>query len=316
MSRGDPRGPAEVLWEETRSASPSGLVLSGILYLVGFGFAAAFWIRLTRSLGGSLPVAPAVRGYYLSQLGKYAPGKGWALILRLTAAAEAGCSPGLAVLTAVYETLTTMAVGALLAALLLLVQDTHDANMLWKALALLALAGLPILPGVFNRLVGRLTRRFIKDPASVPRVQGRSLVGGVLLTLFFWIFLGLSLEVLLLSLADAGPPSVSGLVRSMTFIAVSYVAGFIASTPGGLGVREFLLQQMLAPQLGARAVVVALLLRLIWTLAEVVMAAVVWWLPSKRTEDRGQRTEDREQTMVDNARPRSTVVNASPIPDP
>ncbi len=79
--------------------------------------------------------------------------------------------------------------------------------------------------------------------------------------------------------------STPGLVRSTTVLAVAQVAGFVASTPGGLGVRELLLQQMLAPYTGDReAVVLAVLLRLLWTVAELVMAAVVWWLPAKQPE--------------------------------
>ena len=75
------------------------------------------------------------------------------------------------------------------------------------------------------------------------------------------VLLGASLEVVLRSLDLApGPWSISSWLRSTAFVALSYVAGFIASTPGGLGVREFLLQQFLAPELGARAVVVVLLL--------------------------------------------------------
>src|SRR5262249_42821086 len=49
---------------------------------------------------------------------------------------------------------------------------------------------------------------------------------------------------------------------------------------GGLGVRAFILQQLRARQLGVRGVVVVLLLRLLWTVAELVIAAVVWWFPS------------------------------------
>src|SRR5262245_52780344 len=126
LSRGEEaRTPAEVLWDATRSANLAGLLLSGILYLAGLGFSALYWIRLTRATGEPLQAVPAVRGYYLGHLGKYVPGKGWALLVRTTTAAEAGCRPSVALMTTVYETLTTMAAGALLAAILLVAQE-HD----------------------------------------------------------------------------------------------------------------------------------------------------------------------------------------------
>src|SRR5262249_11276343 len=135
----------------------------------------------------------------------------------------------------------------------------------------------------FNRVVERLVRGVLRDrTATLPQLQSRALLAGLLVTGCGWLFLGASLEALLWALAPENTViGWQGFVRSTTALAVSYVAGFIASTPGGLGVREFLLQQMLAPQLGAQAVVVALLLRLLWTVAELVMAAIVWWLPAR-----------------------------------
>jgi hypothetical protein len=41
------------------------------------------------------------------------------------------------------------------------------------------------------------------------------------------------------------------------------------------------LQQALAPKLGAQAVVAVVLLRLLWTAAELAIAGVTYWLPNK-----------------------------------
>ena len=80
------------------------------------------------------------------------------------------------------------------------------------------------------------------------------------------------------------------------------MAGFVASTPGGLGVREFIIQEMLKPTLGQRrAVLAAVLLRLLWTVAELVLGAFLYWTPSRRAvvvaslvpaTDHGPRTTD------------------------
>ena len=89
--------------------------------------------------------------------------------------------------------------------------------------------------------------------------------------------------------------SVAGWLRSTAFVAASYVAAFLTPAPGGLGVREFILQELLAPQLGARSVVVVLLLRLLWTVAEVVLAAIVWWFPARLAR---RASEEREETLA------------------
>ena len=89
--------------------------------------------------------------------------------------------------------------------------------------------------------------------------------------------------------AAPGPWSVGECLDCIAIAALSYVAGFVGQTPGGLGVREVILQQFLVPQLGgeARALVVVLLLRVLWTAAELVAAGVLFWLPVKKSEERG-----------------------------
>ncbi len=90
----------------------------------------------------------------------------------------------------------------------------------------------------------------------------------------------------------------------IAMIGLSYVAGFLAfMLPSGVGVREGVLEGLLAPELAGRvahgpavATVTVLLLRLLWTGAELVMAAVVYWLPGPRTAISSQRSafsEDR-----------------------
>jgi glycosyltransferase 2 family protein len=292
------RSPAEILWDQMSRAEPVGLVASGFLYLLGLAFSAFFWLHLLRVVGEPRPVLPGLRAYYVAHLGKYSPGKGLALVMRATMAARAGVRPGAAALTAVYEILTTMAAGALVAAILVSWQMRDNPALTWRALGLLALAGIPILPGVFNLVVQRLSARFLPgQPAVMGRLRTKTLLLGLVSTACGWFFLGASLEAVLHSLGlSEGTWTASGWLRSTAFIAASYVAGFLTPAPGGLGVREFILEQLLAPQIGPRAVVVVLLLRLLWTVAEVLCAALVWWLPA---EGQSSVTSDQSSVITD-----------------
>src|SRR5215472_5402782 len=94
------------------------LLLSGLLYVLGQGFSALYWIRLLGHLGAHPPLGAALRAYYIGQLGKYLPGKAWALFLRTSLVHNHGVGIGLAALTSFYEVLTTMAAGVLVAAVL------------------------------------------------------------------------------------------------------------------------------------------------------------------------------------------------------
>src|SRR5690348_14965054 len=76
------------LWQHP--LHPGWLVLAGVLYLLGLGLSALYWSRLLRHLGAPLPWSAVLRAYYIGHLGKYVPGKAWALFLRATLARAGG----------------------------------------------------------------------------------------------------------------------------------------------------------------------------------------------------------------------------------
>jgi uncharacterized membrane protein YbhN (UPF0104 family) len=293
--------PALQIFSDTLlQAHPAWLVASGLLYLLGITFSLTFWVRLLRVLGERPQLPAMVRAYFMGHLGKYVPGKAWALLMRTTLASGPGVRPAVAAMTAVYETLTTMTAGAILAAVLLVGQSllhwregqTADTTVsIGAALGLLALAGIPILPGVFNRLVRRGAAPFLKaDSQPLPTVRNRTLLFGLALTVWGWVMLGISLWCVLQAIWPEAPGWDAGLLGScVSAVAVAYVAGFVAlMTPGGLGVRELILQQFLAPLMGdLPSLVAVLLLRLLWTVAEVIMASIVYWLPGQKEEPLG-----------------------------
>ncbi len=291
------RSPAQILWDQARAARPADLALATVLYLSGMAFSGLFWVGLLRTAGAPLPVAAGLRAYYISHLGKYTPGMGLPTVMRMSMAASAGVRPGTAALTAAYETLTTMAAGALVAAVLIGGKATSDPVYLWWALGLLVLAGLPILPGVFNTLVRRLSARFTAGQ-PLPRLPAVALPIGLAVTACGWALLGASLYAVVRAVQPApGSWNPWECLDCIAIGALSYVAGFVGQTPGGVGVRELILQQFLTLQFhdGARALVVALLVRVLWTSAELVAAGGLFWLPVKkvRSEEWGVRREDK-----------------------
>jgi uncharacterized membrane protein YbhN (UPF0104 family) len=277
------RSAGQILWDAISGAGPIELLAAGLVYLVGLGFSAGYWLFLLRRVREPLPALAGVRAYYISHLGKYAPvGKGWALLLRTMLGSQGGVRIGTAALTGAYETLTTMAGGALLAAVMLLVQSGGDPRQMWLALGLLALSGIPILPAVFNFIVHWLAARFGAEHLALPGLGTSTLLIGLALTACGWALLGASLLAVLAALRPDAALQLSDWQLCVSAVAVSWVAGFVLSTPGGLGPREFFLQQALTPRYGARTAVVAvILLRVLWTVAELLCAAVVYWFPAR-----------------------------------
>lgn len=293
------------------------LILAAGLYVLALVFPSLYWFRLLHKCGEHPPPLPALRSYWLAQMGKYLPGKAWALVMRATMAGEMGVRMSVAAMAAFYEVLATMTSGVLVAALLfaflgpradtpldwptlraLLLLRTPDHPIDRTVLVLLSLGIaaavlLPILPPVFNTLVHRLSLPFREQNAPLPQITYGALVEGLLLTSFSWLFFGASLAAVLEGvLPDAGLPfadlAYDG--RLIAMLALAYVAGFvIIVVPSGLGVREFFLTLFLVPEISGRvgdpdearalAVLVVILLRLIWTGTEVIGSGVLYWLP-------------------------------------
>jgi hypothetical protein len=318
----------ESLWQHL--LHPGWLVLSGVFYILGLGCSAWFWIRLLKSVGQQPETLPAIRAYYLGHLGKYLPGKAWALVLRAGLVRGPRVKVAVAGVTSLYEVLTTMAAGALLAAVLFAVGASDTAApgdwsafrrlfterdpetsaldrkvLVALALAMLVIVGLPILPPVFNRLVSRLRslkNLLAKQPPSEivdPRrlhIRMTVLLEGLAMTAFGWMLLGASLWAVLQALVDE--PRLMTLAewgQLSAILSLAYVAGFIVVImPSGLGVREFFLRVFLLPELSRQwtgeknSVVIAiwavLLLRLVWTAAELVINAIVYWFPSPKPD--------------------------------
>ncbi|MGL4551248.1 MAG: lysylphosphatidylglycerol synthase domain-containing protein [Gemmataceae bacterium] len=295
-------------------AEPVGygwLALSAALYLAGLGLSGVFWLRLMRHLDARPGRYRAVRAYYVSQLGKYAPGKALALILRVGMVRGDGTPAATAALAAFYEVLTTMAAGALLAlALAPVVVPADAAGLVWgrlwdldaphdptraetalMALTLLAATALPLTPWLFNRLAAGVTRRF--GMVTPPAVHYGYLLEGLATIVPCWALFALALACGLAAVPEVAvgwtPATLGWLAVCM---AIAYVGGFVVPTPGGLGGREFLLLLLLVPVLvrhgtpaeaaGPTVSLVVLLLRLAWTVGEVILAGCLYLVPPPR----------------------------------
>lgn len=299
------------LWE--RPIHPGWAVVSALLYLCGLFFSALTWRHLLTRAGERTHLLTAVRAYYLGHLGKYLPGKAWALFLRADLVRCDGVRLVVGVVTAFYEVLITMSAAALVSAILfavfapdtgfrpdgrillgllrLQVPDEGDIGRtvcVFLSLGLLAGVGTPALPPVFNRLAFRIARPF--GGGTLPKMHWGSLLEGWLLTGTGWLFQGASLGAVLCAILGTDLPwTFREAARVAAIMGVSYVAGFvIVLAPSGLGVREFFLALLLTPELRelgvpgqeawGLAILTGILLRVAWTAAEMVMAAAVWRL--------------------------------------
>jgi uncharacterized membrane protein YbhN (UPF0104 family) len=156
-------------------------------------------------------------------------------------------------------------------------------------------SGLPTLPPVFRRIVRRMPRRVSQLASQVPleRIDVGLMALGWLAIAIGWLLLGLSMWATLVALG-AEPP---GVARLTAAVALAVVAGFLSLVPGGAVVRELVLAQLLVQPLAnlnangsATAVISAVLLRLVWLVAELVISVILYFVGT-RSETGNQRAE-------------------------
>ncbi|MEX0793075.1 MAG: lysylphosphatidylglycerol synthase transmembrane domain-containing protein [Pirellulaceae bacterium] len=261
------------------------LVAAGLIYLIGSLPAGMFWYRLMRAMGQRPELGSVFRAFYIGHLGKYVPGKALVVVLR-TALVRGDSIQRTVVATAVFsETLTMVAVGGVYAAVLIALFFTHQTALLALAL-IIAVGGVIVTsPPIFRKIV--LVLRVAKlHPEIQENLKGLSwpvMLWGWAANLVGWSLLGGSLFAVMHAI-PAADLHLSGIVRSFPLltatICLAMVAGFISPLPGGVGVREWVIIEMLAPDFGpVIAVVSAVLLRMTWLLAEVLFAMILYPLP-------------------------------------
>ncbi len=266
---------------------PTWLVAAGGLYAFGLMPMAWFWHRALASLGQPTPWAATLRAYFLGHLGKYVPGKAMAAILRIAAVRKWVPSMRIAIVSTMLETLTMMAVGAILAAALSIIVLRSKPELAALALVTAIAVGLPTLPPV-ARWLARIGIARLQQPtddrssnptdieSNLRGINLRLLVEGWLAAGVCWFFLGLSLWATLRAIGVNISP-INDLPMLVAAVALAVVAGFISMLPGGLGVRDLALVQLLAESCGpANALVAAVLIRLVWLVSEVSVCVILY----------------------------------------
>ena len=265
------------------------LLPAGLLYLLAHTIWASYWVSLLHNQKVDVPWSRGIRSYFISQFGKYVPGKVWVIIIRIRMLGDQGISKPVVGVTATFEALTSMAAGAFLGMLLLPLLALEHTGLGWKIYLLIPLALMPLGVRALNRLVAKIAEKQMPaDSPAWPHVGIFMLVRGLFQASVGWCILGLSLWMTIEGLNPNATQWTWDYIGRLTAInCISYVAGFLfLFMPAGAGVRETLLAVLLGfelhPYLGDAATgfafVVAVVLRLLWTVFELICAGLLYAL--------------------------------------
>lgn len=252
--------------------SPGWIALSVLVVFAGYGVLIEAWRRVVLNMGERLPFFAAARIWFLASLGKYVPGKVWAVAGAAVLARRAGVDPSVAVAGALVLQALALGSGAVVVAFT--ARETFQAAgpeviPIAGAVLIACIAGIAVLAS--QPLLDRISRLL---PASFPPLRA---ITPAMLTLAFganllaWAAYGMAL----LLLARGVLPNVSlSLPQAVGVFTCSYLIGFVALfAPGGLGPRESVFLLMLAGDIGLKpAAGLALASRLLLTGTEVLPA--------------------------------------------
>jgi glycosyltransferase 2 family protein len=265
-------------WENLRAQpvdwrlSPVWIAASILVVFAGYATLIEAWRRVVQSMGERLGFLTAARIWFLASLGKYIPGKVWAVAGAAILARRAGVDPSAAVAGALVLQALALASGA--AAVALTARESFQAMggevvLLAGALLATCIAGLAVLAS--QSLLDRINRWLPRSLPPLRAVSPAVLATAFAANLFAWVAYGTALLFLtngVLSDVRLSLPQAIGVFTC------SYLVGFIALfAPGGLGPRESVFLLMLAGDIGLKpAAGLALASRLLLTGTEVLPA--------------------------------------------
>jgi hypothetical protein len=241
----------------------------------------AAWRRMLTAWGRGLDLWPAARIWTVSSLGKYLPGKVWAVAGMAVMAQRAGIGAGPATGSAVILQVLAIGTGAAVAGLTgwgALRAAYPGAATGLAALLVASVGGIGLLlrPALVNRVLR------IAAPGAGPVTPPAGAVAfGIVANAVAWMGYGMALWLLARGLL---PDVELSLLSATAVFTASYLAGFLALfAPGGIGVREGVFILMLQGPIGiGAATALAIASRLLLTVTELGAAVPFLLFPRER----------------------------------
>jgi uncharacterized membrane protein YbhN (UPF0104 family) len=263
------------------------LLIGALTIWAGYACLIAAWRAVVVGWGQSLPFIASARIWALASLGKYVPGKVWAIAGMIVLAQRAGIRPPVAVGSALVMQLLAFATGSVVVSLVgaaALEGAGPGLQLGLRALSVVTIVGTIILlnPKWLGWLLTRLPGAMALQQTSLP--SRASVVAGAAANLLAWGAYGVAVWLLARGLLpEAGFP----LLETIGAFAAAYMIGFlVVLVPGGLGVREGVFVVMMQGVAGlAPATALAVASRLLFTLTEIGVAVPFLIVPRGTSRD-------------------------------
>jgi uncharacterized membrane protein YbhN (UPF0104 family) len=283
-------------WNEVRpllhELSVAGVGLAGVAVVAGIYATFLCWRAVLTDLGSPLPLGGGMRIFFLGQLGKYLPGSVWPLLAQMELGRDYKVPRRASGAAVAIFMLLILGSGLLVAAVALPLLGEHALQRYWWALTALPVAAVLLYPPVLNRLLATALRLAQRDPMPNPLTLP-GVVRAVGWALVSWGLYGLHVWLLARMLGAGG---VGILPRSIGAFAAAWCVGFlVVIAPAGGGAREAALIVLLGSGVGAaRATVIAVVSRLLFTVGDLGWGGGVALAVRKRTAAEPEQNQEQE----------------------
>lgn len=248
-----------------------------VAYLAGLICFGIYYGVIVRGVKPATAMIPCVRAYLYSHPAKYVPGKAMVVVVRVGVLGKAGVGPAAASFTAVFETLSMMAIGGLLGGVLLILPQGHPMGAAVSFGLGVAFLG-TVLPWTFSRAV-RLLKKGLPaiDPSDCPCPSWADAGKLAALGVAGWLAWGISGVFTVSALSGGQLRPLAEWPRIAGAVMVGTAGGFaLPILPGGLGLREGIYHEVTKGVLGPDlAIASALALRFVWVVGEVIAVAAI-----------------------------------------
>jgi hypothetical protein len=248
------------------------LGVSLLVVLAGLVATMLAWRALLADLGSRLPVAAVWQIFFAGQLGKYVPGSIWPVVMQMELGADHKVPRGRAAAASLVQMGLALATGALISvATVPFVVGRSATDLAWLT-AVVVGSAVALHPRVANPVLDVAFRLVRRAPLERP-LSWRGLLLASGYQSAGWLLF--SVPVILVA-RDLGGSGARLAVLCVAAFISSWLAGFLfVLAPAGAGVRETLMVALLGTTLtAAPALTVALISRLIMTIADVLVGGI------------------------------------------
>ncbi len=281
-------------WGALREAAASArprwgyIALSCAVVLATYALQIEGWRILLRGWGGTLGYWQSARIWTVSNLGRYVPGKVWAIGSLAVMAQARGVSGAVAVgASLAMQLIYTVAGFVVLAA-----TGARILELPPVAIAAIVAVGAAILAAPrFLPWLGRLAGRVAGREIAIPRMPHSAIWLAAAISVAAWALYGIAFQLLTLGVLPTAPGS-PGLY--MAIYTSSYLAGFLALiAPGGVGVREVVMAGALkGAGFGTGEAILLVVASRVWLTILEILPALCFLVAGPRHGDAAERPRD------------------------